>query len=507
MKERENSLNPENIDRQTETISDQLSPEESRLVQSLYAHTRAYARENERSLERIWQRLAQSQEQPTSLQEAQHPGAGRSFSKGKAMQERDLSGRIDLPTLDSRPTKRPRRSVGHVASTIGAVAIVALIILSWAFLTYGLKHGTPNHTVNSGHTTQTGAAQQQVIRNGKLLCSFSDNNNTLPLGVIPQPWLSWSSQGQIAAAYQNLEIAHAQNCAVQSSPPLSLLQASWSPDGTRLLALNTSYVAQVLDPNTGKVIASYQGNQPQEAINLSAWSSNGTQVVSEVIMPGTSKTGGLVSRQGWNAQSGEPGPLSIQVWNASNGNYIRTDLTFPAGVKFLGAEYNQPSLSANGNYVAVQLPNNSIQVWNVATGKQVGTIPYDQSDVSAVALSPDGSLLAIGLLNAPKAEVQIWSTATGKLTASFTDTDTWAKVVGWLAFSPNGKYLAESASSIHIWNVQAKQIVATFGKVDKSHWITDLTWSPDSTMLASSTLPNNPGKPVTKNTISVWKLS
>lgn len=507
MKEQNNGLRPEDIDRQTEPSSDQLSPEDSRLVQSLYAHTRAYARENERSLERVWQRLAQRQEHSALLQEAQHPGAGLTFNKGKAMQGKDFSGQIDLPTLNSHPTKRPHRSIGRTASMIGAVAIVALLILSWAFLTYGLKHGAPNHTANNRHNTRTGAAQPQNIHTGTHLCSFSDDNNTLPLGVIPQPWLDWSSQGRIAAAYQNLKIASAQNCSMQSSPSLSLLQANWSPDGTRLLTLNTSLVAQVLNASTGKVIASYQGNQPQEVINLSAWSGNGTQVVSEVIQVVSSKTGGQISRAGWNARSGVAGPLSVQVWNASAGNYIRTALKFPAGVQFLGQGYSLPSLSANGKYVAVQLPNHKIQVWNVATGKQVGTIPYNQPDVSAMALSPDGSLLAIGLLNAPKAEVQIWSTTTGKLTASFTDTDTWAKVIGWLAFSPNGKYLAESASAIHIWNVQTKKIVASFGKVNKSHWISALAWSPDGTMLASSTLSDNPGKPATHNTIDVWKLS
>ena len=87
------------------------------------------------------------------------------------------------------------------------------------------------------------------------------------------------------------------------------------------------------------------------------------------------------------------------------------------------------------------------------------------------------------------------------------DSDTWAHVIGGLAWSPNGKYLAESVSDIHIWDVNAKKLVATFGRVDKVHNIPTLAWSPESSMLTSSTIyVAGLGDP-TRNTVNVWKLS
>src|SRR5262249_502015 len=144
-------------------------------------------------------------------------------------------------------------------------------------------------------------------------------------------------------------------------------------------------------------------------------------------------------------------------------------------------------ISPDGKYVAIQLLNNLIEIWNIVTGKRVSTLPYHEVNVSALAWSPGDVSLALGLFDRP--EVQIWSdtTAVGQLSASFKDTDTWANIIGGLAWSPNGKYLAESASDIHIWDVQAQQIVATFGRVDKSHFIPTLAWSLNSSKLASTT--------------------
>jgi WD40 repeat protein len=76
-----------------------------------------------------------------------------------------------------------------------------------------------------------------------------------------------------------------------------------------------------------------------------------------------------------------------------------------------------------------------------------------------------------------------------------------------VAWSPNGKYLAESTSAIHIWDIKAQKVVATFGRVDKVHWVVTLAWSPESNMLTSSTIYVVGRGDQTQNTVNVWKLS
>ena len=491
MKEHKNRLTSEAIDRQTERRSGELSQEEQLLVQDIYSLSQAYARENERSLERIWSRFVQRQEQPNFLQERQpkEPGGKQFAMEGKGMQEKDIFQETGFLTLPSQPVKGPGRSAWRTLSIIGAVAVVLITILSWALLSYGLRHGSQNPTTNSRQTTQTGAAQKG-IHSGSLLCSFSDDNSALH--IVQQPTLDWSSQGQIAATYANLKTFSAQNCAPASSDLLpQAQQANWSPDGKRLLVLDGTSKAEVLDASTGRVIVSFTGKDPGDFVSQSVWSSNGTQVLSEVIQFPT-KTSSIVS---------------VQIWNAATGAFIRTALTFNTDIQLQGvSEYAYTSpISSNGKYNAIQKSNNAIEIWNIETGKMVSSIPFNQSGVSAMAWSPGGASLALGLPNA--SVVQIWSTATGQLSSTFKDSDTWAKVIGALAWSPNGKYLAESISDIHIWDVKGQKLVATFGRVNKVHCIPALAWSPESSMLTSSTVHIAGPGDQTHNTVNVWKLS
>ena len=478
MKEHENDFSSEAIDRQTARSSDEHSLEEHQLVQDIYALSQTYARENERSVERIWSRFAQSQ-----LGQQQEPGSKQPVTEGKAMQEKDIYEETGFATLHSQPahlSRRKSRPPGRLLSISGAVAVVLLMILSWVLLSNVLRHGL---ITTGNQTTQTGSAQKG-IHNGKVLCTFPDDNNAV---VFPQqPTLDWSAQGQIAATYVNLKTFSAQNCEHVSANLLTMTyQANWSPDGKRLLVLNGISGAQVLDASTGQNVAYFKWRRYGDFIGQSVWSSNGTQVVSEVITYPKKTTASV----------------SVVVWNARTGAFIRGLLAVPSNILIPGVSENMSPLSPNGKYLAVQTLTNTIDIWDITIGKRLSSIPFNASQVSAMSWSPDGAFLALGLPNA--STVQVWATATGKRIATFQDSDASLKLVGALAWSPDGKYLAESTTAIHIWDVQARKLVATFGKGDAEHEIVALAWSPDSGMLASSTVHLGH----IQNTVTIWKLS
>ena len=484
MKEHENDFSPEAIDRQTTRSSDKHPLEEQRLVQDIYALSQTYARENERSLERIWSRFAQSQ--LSQIGQQHEPESKQPVMEGKAMQEKDIYQETGFATLHSqpaRPSRRKSRPIGRILSISGAVAVVLLMILSWVLLSNVLRHGSSQLITTGNQTTQTGSVQK-AIHNGTVLCNFPDDNNAI---VFPQqPTLDWSAQGQIAATYANVKTFPAQNCTHASANLLAMtLQANWSPDGKRLLVLNGISEAQILDASTGQNVAYFKGRQYGSFIGQSVWASNGTQVVSEVITYSTKMTASL----------------GIVIWNASNGTFIRSPLTVTSHIQFPGVSENMSPLSPDGRYLAVQTPANTIDIWDIASGKRLSSIHFNVSPPSAMAWSHDGAFLALGLPNA--STVQVWAAATGKLSATFQDSDTSLKLVGALAWSPDGKYLAESTTAIPIWDVQAQKRVATFGKGDAEHEIVALAWSPDSAMLASSSIH----LAHTQNTVTIWKLS
>ena len=101
---------------------------------------------------------------------------------------------------------------------------------------------------------------------------------------------------------------------------------------------------------------------------------------------------------------------------------------------------------------------NAIQIWNVATGKEIArvTVPPKEDQrfaVAALAISPDRRMLAFGMYG--DTAVRIWEIASGKERARL---EGHQGVVSALAFSPDGRYLASGSadSTILMWDLQRK---------------------------------------------------
>lgn len=388
---------------------------------------------------------------------------------------------------------RPAQQTGtnrfaQIAATMFAVLLVSSLLLVL-------------HMARSTQATQTGTASPS-IHTGTLLCSVSyRTNSTLELA---QPPLDWSARGVIATANPYLQTFAAQTCTSQSliQLPKTLVRPVWSPDGKRLLLLHGD-VANVVDARTGSVLVSFQGDRSAN-LGSAVWASNETRIISIAV----------------TVLSHTTESVKVQVWDASTGAFIRTAFTFDDGVLIGSAR-----LSPNGTYLALQKSDHRIEFWNIDTGKLVSTTSSSVAgSAQPIAWSPNGASLAVGIGSAnwpaTPAEVQVWSTASGQLIASFTDSDTFEGTIGGLAWSPNGKYLAESSAQIHIWDVAARQLVATFGKVATKttssngkatvfSQIASVAWAPDSSKLASvavsSTYP--PALGVSEqDTLNVWQL-
>ncbi len=499
MTEHEDRLSQEALDSQTAGLSAELSPRESRLIQEMHTLAQRYAHENERSLEQIWNKFTRYQEQQLLQQDRQQEESrGRLlFKEEKVMQIKNPWSETPTPSYPSLPEKGSRRPLWRVLSISAAVAVVVSALLSWVYVTYSIHH-----------TTATPASSQKPgTFAGTLACSFDDQHVSSTAYGGLRPTLQWSSQGAIAETYDYLETISAQNCALISAKLSSadIRQATWSSDGKQLLVVGLNIPPgglnqwQVIDATTGQVLSRHtNGSDVRQAV----WSPDSTQIIAVVY-------------DVFNPQT-----MRVQIVNASTGALIRNALSFSGTTlqdpddshlaESPAAPRNIFSLSPGGKYFAAQMSNNTVQIWDVATGKQVSTIPLTQPYANALAWSPGGSLLAI---NPPHShEVQVWSTATGQLQASYKDSDSTVTEVKGLAWSPDGKYLASGSSAMHIWNVQTKQLIATFGKLDSSHEVAALAWSPDGKMLASVTVhradePDDQSSIFAQHPLNVWKLA
>jgi WD40 repeat protein len=116
------------------------------------------------------------------------------------------------------------------------------------------------------------------------------------------------------------------------------------------------------------------------------------------------------------------------------------------------------ALSQTGNDLAV-LAEHNVYLYSVDEFRQVWSIPLSADPVT-VALSPDGTLLALKLSGSSSTMFEIWDIATGERLQVWEDNDPMATLTGIL-FSPDGTRLATARDydNVALWDTKTGQIV------------------------------------------------
>jgi WD40 repeat protein len=266
-----------------------------------------------------------------------------------------------------------------------------------------------------------------------------------------------------------------------------------APDG-RTLASGGNRGLGGQEPGVVKLWDAATGKQPGAALDPHMMSVRGVSF---------SPDGRLLAAWSWGPAEGEPAG-AVTLWDAAGRE------------RAAWKGYNSVAFAPDGRTVAVA-GQQGLLLWDVATGQQRAALPAPTGRLVSVRFAPDGRTLATG---GADGTVRLWDPATGQERASLPgqaagevlvdfapdgntlavlcpaehtvalwDASTWREravlrgVSGPLAFTPDGKTLATSGSTLLLWQAATGQQLLTLKAQDFP--ITCLAFSPDGQVLAS----------------------
>ena len=169
------------------------------------------------------------------------------------------------------------------------------------------------------------------------------------------------------------------------------------------------------------------------------------------------------------------------IWDAEKHEPLFRGKSVPYGLAF----------SPDGKTIATSNMESNIELWDVATGKETLHIDVKNNVLEAVTYSPDGKLLIAGGYKVSKetsgldASFRIWDAATG--TEHNLKSGKTASLEA-LALSPDGKLLAVGGDDkkVRLWNLASGQVDRPLG--DLKSILIELAFTSDGKLLATTDL-------------------
>lgn len=243
---------------------------------------------------------------------------------------------------------------------------------------------------------------------------------------------------------------------VPNLAPETVLSATISPDGLRLISGGQDTTLKLWDAATGHLVRVFHGH---------------TDWVGTVVF----------SPDGSRLLSGSD-DKTLKLWDAVTGRSLLTFEGHSAGVTSV-------AFSPDASRVISGSRDKTLILWDAATGQVLRRFQGHSDRVSSVAFSPDGTRVVSGSGGSlhSRAEghdktLKLWDATTGQLLRTF---EGHSAGVTSVAFSPNGGLLLSGSEdkTLKLWDVTKAEPVRTFQGHAGPVW--SIAFSPDGTRVLS----------------------
>ena len=221
----------------------------------------------------------------------------------------------------------------------------------------------------------------------------------------------------------------------------------------KLLALGTFKEVRLVEPETGKIVATLPGEA--EDVRAVAFSPDGKLLAA---------AGGLPARGG-----------EVMIWDVEKRAPLRTIAGHADCIYAV-------EFAPDGKAVATASYDKLIELWDVESGKEIRTLKDHIDAVYALAFTPDGKRLVSASADRG---VKVWDVASGERLYTLSEpTDG----LNTLALDPAGKRVAAGGldRTIRVWSLGEKGGTLLNSLIAHEDAILQLAWSPDGTYLVSS---------------------
>ena len=176
---------------------------------------------------------------------------------------------------------------------------------------------------------------------------------------------------------------------------------------------------------------------------------------------------------------------TVRLWDAATGDHVAT---FDGHAAFVTAI----TFSPDGTKLVSSSGDMTVKMWDADTRKETAEFKGHKQSLLSVAVSPDGKRIASA---SGSGTLRLWDVATGEQTASLTGHEDAAMGV---AFSPDSKTVASGSwdETVRVWDANSGELTAILR--GHSHRVVGVAFSPDGKRLASTSWDK---------TVKLWDLA